>query len=119
MVGDLSVVAVPGGGDDESTIYIEVDTASTVRSGWENDEVRDRATERAVAVARDILGEGVELARSCARRFTAGLKELGEDLAPDEVELQLGITLDAELGAVLAKTKAGAQVQVTMRWRRP
>jgi len=115
----VSVVAVPGGGDDESTIYIEVDTVPEVKPGWGNDDVRNRAAERAVAVARDILGEGVELAKSCARRFTEGLNELGEDLAPDEIELQLGITLDAEFGAMVAKTKAGAQVQVTMRWRRP
>ena len=36
---------------------------------------------------------------------------------PDEVELQLGITLNAELGAVLVKGKASAQLQLRMTWK--
>jgi len=36
---------------------------------------------------------------------------------PDELEVQLAVRLDYELGAVLvAKGSAGAQLQVTMRW---
>jgi hypothetical protein len=113
------VVAVPTEGDDGvSTIYIEVEATPGAGAGWDGDETRDRTAARAVAVARDILDDGVELARSCARRFTEGLKDLGEGIAPDEVELQLGIRLDAEFGAVLAKTKAGAQLQITLRWQR-
>jgi len=119
----MSVVAVPvdkadGQASDGAMIYVEVEAVRPVGKGWDSDDVRDRPAERAVAVARDILEEGVGLARACARRFTEGLRELGDGLAPDEVELQLGITLDAELGAVLAKTKAGAQLQVTLRWQR-
>jgi hypothetical protein len=36
---------------------------------------------------------------------------------PEEIVLELGITLDAELGAVLAKAKGGAQLKVTLKWR--
>ena len=36
----------------------------------------------------------------------------------DEFEVSLAIKLDAEVGAILAKTSAGAQMQVTMKWSR-
>ena len=112
----MSVVAVPGEGD--STMYVEVAVAPEGKSGWDEDEVRERVAARAVSVARDLVDDGVNLAKACARKFTEGLKELGEGVQPDEIELELGITLDAELGAVLAKTKASAQLQVTLRWQR-
>ncbi|ONI88157.1 hypothetical protein ALI22I_19920 [Saccharothrix sp. ALI-22-I] len=112
----MPVVAVPTEGE-QPTIFVEVATVPTSKSDWEDDKVRGPAAEKAVAVARDLLGDGVELARSCAQRFTEGLKDLGRGVAPHEVELQLGITLDAELGAVLAKTKTSAQLQITLRWQ--
>jgi hypothetical protein len=111
----MSIVAVASDDETSPTIFIEVAEPPAAATGWEDDKVRD-ASEKVVRVARDMLGDGVQLARACAQRFTAGLEELGESVAPDEVELQLGITLDAELGAILAKTKTSAQLQITLRW---
>ena len=51
-----------------------------------------------------------------AGQAARGLSDLGEGLKPDEVELQLSIRLDAELGAILVKSGAEAQLQVTFRW---
>lgn len=110
----MSVVAASGGTEDP--IYIEVAAAPAGNGDWD-DDTRANPAEKAVAVARDLLGDGVQLARACAQRFTDGLKDLGKGVSPDEVELQLGITLDAELGAVLAKTKTSAQLQITLRWQ--
>ena len=31
--------------------------------------------------------------------------------------MEIGITMDAEFGAVLAKARAGAQLQVTLTWQ--
>lgn len=112
----MSVVATSGG--DEQPIYVEVAVAPPADGDWD-DDTRTNPAENAIKVAKDLLGDGVQLARTCAVRFTDGLKDLGKGVAPDEVELQLGITLDAELGAVLAKTKTSAQLQITLRWQRP
>ena len=100
-------------------IYIEVDTAPEATSAWDADSVRGIRAEKAVEVATDLLDDAVELARACAAKFSAGLAGLKEGArSPNEVSLEIGITMDAEFGAVLAKARAGAQLQVTLTWQR-
>lgn len=110
------------GSDDQGqlpTIYVEVESAP-VASSWDQDQVRETRAEKIVVIANDLLGDAVDLARAAAARFSAGLAQLPAGVPPPkEVELQLGITLDSELGAVLAKARAGAQLQVTLKWQRP
>jgi hypothetical protein len=36
---------------------------------------------------------------------------------PEEVEIVFGVTFDSKLGGVIAFANAGAQLQVTLRWR--
>ncbi|WP_327400532.1 HD domain-containing protein [Streptomyces sp. NBC_01288] len=107
------------GPDRERPIYVEVDTAPTpdgLKDMYDGIDTRENAAERVLAVARDVYGDGLELARNCARQAAGRLHDLGEGLTPDEVELQLSIKLDAELGAFLVKSGAEAQLQVTFRW---
>jgi len=100
-------------------LYIEVDSAPEVTSAWDVDSVRGYRADKAVEVATDLLDDAVELARACAAKFSAGLAGLKDGArAPDEVSLELGITMDAEFGAVLAKARVGAQLQVTLKWQR-
>ncbi|MFJ4843956.1 CU044_2847 family protein [Streptomyces sp. NPDC088733] len=68
-------------------------------------------------IARNVFSDGLEPARRCAQQAATRLGELGHGLTPDEVELQLAIKFDATLGAVLAKSGAEAQLQVTFRWK--
>ncbi|WP_157252916.1 CU044_2847 family protein [Nonomuraea typhae] len=99
-------------------IYVEVEQAVEVDPAqiYAEVEVRAEPARRVVTMARDVFGEGVELARSCAARVAEGLSDLGAAVRPDEFELQVAIKLDSEVGAVVAKAGAGAQLQVTMRW---
>jgi enoyl-CoA hydratase/carnithine racemase len=99
-------------------IYIEVGSAPATTS-WDADAVRGTRAEKAVEVATDLLDDAVELARACAAKFSAGLADIKKDArSPDEVSLEIGITMDAQFGAVLAKARAGAQLQVTLTWQR-
>ncbi|UBU17992.1 CU044_2847 family protein [Nonomuraea gerenzanensis] len=100
-------------------IYVEVDRVveADEKLIWSERETRADPASKVVTLARDVFGEGVELARSCAVRVARGLADLSGDVRPDEFELQVAIKLDSEVGAVLAKASAGAQLQVTMRWR--
>jgi len=102
-----------------SPIYVEVDVAREVDPAQIYAELTTRANpaERVIALSRDVFGEGVELARSCAARVAEGLSGMPDRLRPDEFELQIAIKLDSEVGAVVAKASAGAQLQVTMRWK--
>ena len=55
--------------------------------------------------------------RSCAVKAVSGIKSINEASRPDEFELKLAIKLDSEMGAVIAKVSAGAQLEVTMKWK--
>lgn len=121
----MTIVKVPlsdaadVGSGAPSVIYIEVGSAPATTLAWDADAVRGSRAEKAVAVATDLLDDAVELARACAAKFSAGLAEIKEGArSPDEVSLEIGITMDAEFGAVLAKARAGAQLQVTLTWQR-
>lgn len=118
----MVIVATAGSSElNLPTIYVEVSTPPAASAGgldWGGDDVRENRAQKLVESAHDLIGDGVTLARACAARFSVGLRELPENIsAPNEVQLQLGITLDAELGAVLAKAKASAQLQVTLTWK--
>lgn len=101
---------------DDAPIYVELGDRVATVSAWENDEVRGPAT-RVVTAAGDMVTQGVDLARRCAAQFSAGLTDLPAISRPSTIELSLGITLDSELGAFLARAKAGAQIQITMTWK--
>ncbi|MFF3749564.1 CU044_2847 family protein [Streptomyces sp. NPDC002018] len=85
-------------------------------SVYEDEETRDGAARRVIRVATDTYGEGLDLARRCASQAMRRLGDLGGGLRPDEIELQVSITLDAGLAAVV-KAGAEAQLQVTFRWQ--
>ncbi|MGQ4429235.1 MULTISPECIES: CU044_2847 family protein [unclassified Streptomyces] len=107
------------GQDGQVPLYVEVDTPLApggLDGLYDGIDTRENAAERVLAVARDVYDDGLELARRCARQAATRLHDLGEGLTPDEIELQLSIKLDAELGAFLVKSGAEAQLQVTFRW---
>lgn len=109
VAGDLAV----------RPIYVEVEEAREVDAAQIYAEVATRAdpARRVITLTRDVFGEGVDLARSCASRVAEGLGGLPEEVRPDEFELHVAIKLDSEVGAVVAKESAGAQLRVTMRWK--
>jgi hypothetical protein len=117
----MPIVRVPGtdSSGEVLPIYVEVDTLVTDPTSIYGDELtREGAAEKVMTAARDWFSDGVELARSCAARVADGLVHLPEGVRrPDEFELQIAIKLDSQFGAVLAKASAGAQMQVSMRWR--
>ncbi|SCG03342.1 MULTISPECIES: CU044_2847 family protein [unclassified Streptomyces] len=92
------------------------DPAAVYDAVYEDEDTRDGAAQRVLRVARDSYGEGLDLARRCASQAMRRLGDLGEGLRPDEVELQVSITLDAGMAAVV-KAGAEAQLQITFRWQ--
>ncbi|MCC5473970.1 CU044_2847 family protein [Streptomyces sp. NPDC059680] len=57
--------------------------------------------------------EGVRTAAASTLRRMSSLPQ-----RPDEVTVEFGIQLDAEVGAVLARTGAQGHIQVQVTWRR-
>ncbi|MFJ2703131.1 CU044_2847 family protein [Streptomyces sp. NPDC087428] len=89
--------------------------ATDVDSLYDREETRD-AARRALGAAGDLYGDGLDLARRCASQAMRRLGDLGQGLRPDEIELQVGITFEAGMAAVV-KAGAEAQIQVTFRWQ--
>ena len=54
--------------------------------------------------------------RAMAYRVAKTVNALEDKARPDEAEVEFGITLDAESGALLAKASAGAQIKVKLKW---
>jgi hypothetical protein len=93
--------ARPGG--DVSDVYAEETTR----------DVRDKV----VRLSRNLFGEAVDLARSCAVQVKEKIDDMPEVTRPDEFEVQFGMNLSATAGASIAGSSAGAQLQVSLRWK--
>ena len=99
---------------EEVTLYIEVDELPGEKSLYDN--TRGGRIEIPEA-ARDLFEDGLALARTCAKQAVEGMGKLDQTFRPEEFEVKLAIKLDSEVGAFLAKVSAGAQMEVTMKWK--
>ncbi|MEV0035682.1 CU044_2847 family protein [Streptomyces sp. NPDC050804] len=123
----MTVIVGPTAPGEDGPIPVVVDTRryeavpaegleAVYDAVYEDEDTRDGAARRVLQVARDSYGEGLDLARRCASQAMRRLGDLGEGLRPDEIELQVSITLDAGMAAVV-KAGAEAQLQITFRWQ--
>jgi hypothetical protein len=54
--------------------------------------------------------------RAMAYQVSKSINSLEDNVRPDEAEVEFGINLDAEAGAMLAKASTGAQITVKLKW---
>ena len=99
--------------NSEIELLIEVDETPVAKGTY--GETRG-VTDRVVGEIKDVFAEGLELSSKCAEKAVDMIEAMAETVRPQEFSLQLAIKLDADLGAIIAKTSAGAQLQVTMKW---
>jgi hypothetical protein len=65
---------------------------------------------------KDAFSSSMGLIHTCAEQIAYTLSAIPAALRPKECEVQLSIKIDAEVGAVIAKSSTEAQFQVTLRW---
>ena len=94
-----------GGG----TIPVEVDES------FSGGVVRSARPGEVVGQATESLGEALDRAMPAAQALIARLQALGS--RPDSIEIQFGLKLSGELGAVLAKTGAEGNFSVKLTWQ--
>jgi Trypsin-co-occurring domain 1 len=113
----MAVVAdiVVNSSGEEDTIYIEVDEIEASNRRNPYDDLRGLG-DQVIPVAKDVFSSGMELIRTCAQQVFHTIEKVGDDARPTDFEVQLMIKLDAAVGAILAKTAAEAQLQVTLKW---
>jgi hypothetical protein len=70
--------------------------------------------------AQTSFEDALDKARPMASSLVKKLRDIGDSTGnpPDEVQVEGGIILSAEAGAVLAAASAGANYKVTMTWKR-
>ena len=98
--------------NEEILIRIEVDTVPQITSPY-GDTLDAADTLQKVG---DLFGQGLALVKNCARSTVSAIQSIEKSALPDEFELQLAVKLDSEVGAVIAKAGAEAQLRVTMKW---
>jgi hypothetical protein len=79
--------------------------------------VRSARPGEVVGRAGESLEEALDRAMPAAQALIAKLRDLASH--PDEIEVQFGLKLSGELGAVLAKTGAEGNFSITLTWKQP
>ena len=93
-----------GGG----SVAVEADGAAArgaVR-GWNRDEATARASET--------LERAIDRVRPAAEAVVASFRDAAQ--RPNDIEIEFGIALTAEAGAVIARTQGEVHFRVTVRW---
>jgi hypothetical protein len=91
---------------DGGSVLVEVE----VEPGLERASVPSGVLRKATTTFEHALGE----VRAAAGAALAQFRGLG----PDEVELKFGVKLDAQAGAVIARTGLQGQFEVKLKWVR-
>lgn len=96
--------------EDGSSVLIEAEDVrgpAITRGG--------RATE-AITRASDTLEEAVHRIGPTSWAIVEKLRELAQQ--PDEIDVEFGLKLNAEVGAIIARTSGEANFRIAVRWKR-
>jgi NTP-dependent ternary system trypsin peptidase co-occuring protein len=96
-------------------ILVEVE-----EGGFGGETRRGLSPSAVVERAQTSFEDALEKARPMALGLVGKLRAIGDATGnpPDEVQVEFGIVLNAEAGAILASASAGANYKVTMTWKR-
>jgi hypothetical protein len=103
----------------EQLLEFELDDGGMVFVEVEDDEPgieRAARVDDVVVKARVNLESALDQVRVFASIALGRLRALAEQ--PQQIEVEFGIRLNAEAGAVIARTQAEAHMQVTLTWTR-
>jgi hypothetical protein len=101
-------------------VAFEVASGQTVVAEVDDDEPgveRAARVDEALVRATALLDQTLEQVVAVAELAVGKLSDLSR--GPDTVEVQFGIRLNAEAGAVIARTQAEGHLQVTLSWANP
>jgi hypothetical protein len=103
------LMSFPLDGDGEDTVLVEVDSdgpeiSPVSRTG---DVIRSAATSFDGALMQ---------VRKAASKAVASFRDM--EVRPDEVQVEFGVKLNAQAGAVIAKTGVDGHLKVKLTWQR-
>src|ERR687889_860890 len=100
--------------DTGEPILVEVEDV-----GLSGETRRGLSASAVVERAQTSFEDALEKARPMASSLVGKLRAIGDAASdpPDEVQVEFGIVLSAQAGAVLAAASGGANYKVTMTWK--
>jgi hypothetical protein len=107
---------------DQAPVSTPVDEEFIILIEWPGEQggvVKASRGERLKAMqegSQKALNLAMGTIRTMAYRVAKTIDQLEDKARPDEAEVEFGITLDAEAGAMLAKASTGAQIKVKLKW---
>ncbi|SRR5579883_2385610 len=94
-------------------LYTETEETS---GGHRVYERQTRGSAPVVDRAKDAFKDSLQLIQTCATQISATLHTIPPHLKPKEYEVQFSVKIDGKVGAFIAESTAGAQLQVTLKW---
>ncbi|GCE31105.1 hypothetical protein KDA_65890 [Dictyobacter alpinus] len=98
----------------EIAMYIEVDNVRQAPATRSADPYGN--TRGVPQQAQDLFTKAMGLIQLCAEQVSTSVANITEKARPHSFEVQFSVKIDAEVGAVLAKSSSEAQLQVTLMW---
>lgn len=91
--------------DESDSVVVEVDDGDASSQVGVSDVIEDAADDFSAKLGS--VRKAVEVA----------LRELGETLNPETLKVSFGVKLNAQAGAVIAKTSVEGNLHVEMEWK--
>ena len=98
---------------DGSMIRIEVEDTSKTGVGFTPKQ--DRATDVSGETAKDAFNQSLKTISACANGVIDTIQTL--DTLPSSASVEFAIKVDAEAGALVAKSRDDAQFRVSLSWK--
>ncbi|WP_329428860.1 hypothetical protein OG339_06295 [Streptosporangium sp. NBC_01495] len=114
----MVVVAVPSA-SGHGAIQIELDELATNDHSSIYDGDTRGPLEKPLVISRHLFSEAIQMVTTCAYEVRDQIEAMAEKARPDEFEMQLAVKVDGKVGAKIVELSSGAQILVTLRWRKP
>jgi hypothetical protein len=95
----------------DKTLYFEVD------DGQSFSYERTDSEKKGLSRLPDAFDKVIDTIDSMSKELVSKIKKFDRDIAPDEFEIQFGVKISAEAGAVVAKTAGESQISVKMTYK--
>ncbi len=100
--------------EDENGPLIPIEVEIEPAQGYNYEDVR--FGESALVKVGDLYGKALDLANDCATEVYRRIAQMTDAVRPNEYSVKFGIKVDAEIGALVTKSQAGAQLEITLTW---
>lgn len=95
----------------DKILYFEVEDGQSFRAE------RTGVSKKGLTSLPDAFEKVIDTIDSLSTALVNKIKKFDRDIAPDEFEIQFGVKLSAEAGAVVAKTAGESQISVKMTYK--